>query len=51
MVISECIMVIPILIGSGIRMKILESVNFYSPFVTTTVGVEGLDFINGKSVS
>ena len=48
MVISECIMVIPILIGSGIRMKILESVNFYSPFVTTTVGVEGLDFINGK---
>ena len=30
MVISECIMVIPILIGSGIRMKILESVNFYS---------------------
>lgn len=42
MVISECIMVIPILIGSGIRMKILESVNFYSPFVTTTVGVEGL---------
>lgn len=48
MVISECIMVIPILIGSGIRMKILESINFYSPFVTTTVGVEGLDFINGK---
>lgn len=46
-VISECIMVVPILIGSGIRMKILESVNFYSPFVTTTVGVEGLDFKDG----
>lgn len=46
--ISGTIMIIPILIGSGIRMKILESVNYYTPFITTTVGVEGLDFKSGK---
>jgi len=46
--ISDSIMIVPIKIGSGIRMKILEAVNCYVPFVTTTVGVEGLDFKNDK---
>ena len=45
--ISGSIMVIPILIGSGIRMKILEAVNYYVPFVATSVGAEGLDFQSG----
>lgn len=42
------VMIVPITIGSGIRMKILEAANMSIPFVTTSVGVEGLDFINGK---
>lgn len=46
--ISDSIMVVPIKIGSGIRMKILEAVNYHVPFVTTTIGVEGLDFEDGK---
>lgn len=45
---SGTIMVVPILIGSGIRMKILESVNYFTPFVATTVGAEGLSFESAK---
>lgn len=41
-------MIVPIAIGSGIRMKILEAANNNIPFVTTNVGVEGLPFENGK---
>lgn len=43
------VMIVPITIGSGIRMKILESANLAVPFVTTTIGVEGLAFEHGKS--
>lgn len=46
--ISGTIVVVPILIGSGIRMKILEAVNYFSPFVATSIGVEGLSFETGK---
>lgn len=46
-VVANSIMVVPILIGSGIRMKILEAANFSVPFVSTVVGVEGLNFENG----
>ncbi len=45
---SGTIMIVPILIGSGIRMKILEAVNYHSPFIATKVGVEGLNFESGK---
>lgn len=41
-------MIVPITIGSGIRMKILEAANNCIPFVTTNVGVEGLPFEDGK---
>lgn len=43
------IMIVPILTGSGMRMKILESAAMSVPFVTTSVGVEGLDFKNNES--
>jgi glycosyltransferase involved in cell wall biosynthesis len=42
------IMIVPITIGSGIRMKILEAVKMKIPFVTTEIGVEGLPFIDGE---
>lgn len=38
------ILVVPMRIGSGMRMKIIDAVNYGVPFVTTTIGVEGLDF-------
>lgn len=36
------IMIVPLTVGSGIRMKILEAANIGVPFVTTAIGVEGL---------
>lgn len=40
------IMIVPILSGSGMRMKILEAAAMSMPIVTTSVGVEGLRFKN-----
>lgn len=40
------ISIIPILIGSGMRMKIIDAANYGSPFVTTSIGVEGMGFEN-----
>ncbi|MGL5980055.1 MAG: glycosyltransferase [Phocaeicola sp.] len=42
------IMIVPIRIGSGIRIKILEAINSYIPFVTTTKGTEGIDMRQGQ---
>ena len=36
------IALVPIRIGSGLRMKILDAVSLGIPFVTTSKGVEGL---------
>ena len=46
---SDTVMIIPILIGSGIRMKILEAASRGIPFVSTSVGAEGLPFVDGES--
>lgn len=46
--IDGAISIIPILIGSGMRMKIIDAANYGSPFVTTSIGVEGLNFINNE---
>ena len=43
-------MIVPILVGSGIRMKILESAQWGVPIVTTSVGAEGLPLENEKHV-
>lgn len=43
------IMVVPILSGSGMRMKILEGAALATPIVTTTVGVEGIAMQHGES--
>lgn len=45
---SGSIVLVPIRIGSGMRMKILDAVFSKTPFVTTTKGVEGLDFRDGE---
>lgn len=42
------IAVVPIRIGSGMRMKILDAISSKCPIITTTKGVEGLDFIHEK---
>jgi len=40
-------MVVPVFVGSGIRMKILEAMSFGVPFVSTVVGAEGIPVENG----
>lgn len=45
--IRDSIMIVPITIGSGIRMKILEAASKGVPFVSTTVGAEGIPVTNG----
>lgn len=47
--IRNCIMIVPILTGSGMRMKILEAASMGIPFVTTSVGVEGLEFFHEEA--
>jgi glycosyltransferase involved in cell wall biosynthesis len=42
------IMIVPIRIGSGMRIKILDGVINGCPLVTTTVGVEGIDLVDEK---
>lgn len=43
------IMIVPILSGSGMRMKILEAVNNSVPFVSTYVGAEGMGFVDEEN--
>lgn len=45
--IQGTIMIVPLNIGSGIRMKILESAQLGVPVVTTPVGAEGLPIKDG----
>lgn len=48
--ISNGIMVVPLLSGSGIRVKILEAMALGIPIVSTTIGVEGIDCQNGRDI-
>ncbi len=40
-------MLVPIRVGSGIRMKILEAMSLGVPFVSTVVGAEGIPVKDG----
>ena len=46
--IQGTIMIVPLKIGSGIRMKILEAAQLEVPVVATPVGSEGLPINDGK---
>jgi glycosyltransferase involved in cell wall biosynthesis len=41
-VMTGAIMIVPLRIGSGMRMKILEGVSWHVPIVSTSIGAEGL---------
>jgi glycosyltransferase involved in cell wall biosynthesis len=45
--IAGSILIVPLFQGSGVRMKILEACNNGIPFVSTTIGAEGLGFTDG----
>jgi len=41
---------VPLSIGSGVRTKIIESAACGTPVVSTTIGAEGLPFVDGDSI-
>jgi glycosyltransferase involved in cell wall biosynthesis len=43
---KSSLLIVPVRIGSGMRLKIIEAINHNIPFITTSIGVEGLDFEN-----
>ncbi|MCP9770013.1 glycosyltransferase [Lacihabitans sp. LS3-19] len=43
------IMIIPLRIGSGMRMKILEGAAWHVPMVSTSIGAEGLPMLNQEN--
>ena len=46
---SRSLMIVPLLTGSGMRMKILDAAALSVPFVSTSVGAEGLEFSDGDT--
>ena len=44
------VVVVPLRIGSGTRLKILEALAMGRPVVTTRIGAEGLDLVDGEHV-
>ena len=47
--IKGTIMIVPITIGSGIRMKILEACSLGVPFISTSIGAEGIPVVDGEN--
>lgn len=48
--INHGICIVPILAGSGIRMKLLDAMNFGIPCVSTSVGIQGLKVESGNQL-
>jgi len=44
------VFVVPLRIAGGTRIKILEAAAMAQPIVSTRIGAEGLDFIDGKEI-
>jgi len=42
--------IVPLLNGSGTRLKILEAMSFGLPIVSTAKGAEGIDYSDGKDI-
>jgi glycosyltransferase involved in cell wall biosynthesis len=42
--------VVPLRMGSGTRLKVLEAMAMHKPIVTTAIGCEGIEAVDGESV-
>jgi glycosyltransferase involved in cell wall biosynthesis len=47
---KAAVSIVPLRVGSGTRLKILESAALGKAIISTTIGVEGLDFVPGKEI-
>lgn len=49
--VEKCdVMVVPIFIGSGMRVKILEALGKCIPVISTAIGAEGIDVVEGQDI-
>ncbi|MBP5189471.1 MAG: glycosyltransferase [Bacteroidales bacterium] len=47
---SKQINIVPLLAGSGIRVKIIEAMSLGKTVITTSVGAAGIDYADGKNI-
>jgi len=47
---SKSISIVPLLSGSGIRIKIIESMAMGKVVISTSIGAEGINYINGENI-
>lgn len=47
---QSSVLVVPLLKGSGTRLKILEAMSMGNPVVSTSIGAEGLQLVHGKDL-
>lgn len=44
---NACALIAPLAFGSGVKLKIIDSLACSLPIISTDIGVEGIDFIHG----
>jgi glycosyltransferase involved in cell wall biosynthesis len=47
---SKGLMVVPLLSGGGMRVKIIEGMAFGKAIISTSIGAEGIDYVNNKNI-
>lgn len=47
---SKAIMIVPLLAGSGMRVKVLEAMSLGKVVISTSVGAEGIDYRTGENI-
>ena len=43
-------MIVPLFVGSGQRVKIIEGFSYGMPVISTTIGAEGIEYIDGHNI-
>ena len=49
-ILSKDIMIVPLLSGSGMRVKIIEGMALGKTIITTSIGAEGINYTDGKDI-
>ncbi len=47
---SKFLMVVPLLSGSGMRIKIIEAMAMAKPVISTSIGVEGINVVDNQNI-